>query len=92
MAIVTPFVFPVPMRIVPQVSYTSGFQVLTTTAYSAVNACTLVTAASYAIVPSNTNAVVQCTATTVPAAGTANFLTTLGTSSATGIISASAYP
>ena len=85
-------VFPVPMRIVPAVAYTSGFQAFTTTGYSAVNACTLAVAATYAVVPSNTGTVVQCTATTIPAAGTANILTTLGTSSATGVISASAYP
>jgi hypothetical protein len=84
--------FPVPMRIVPAVAYTSGFQAFTTTGYSAVNACTLAVAATYAVVPSNVGTVVQCTATTIPAAGTANILTSLGTSSATGIISASAYP
>ena len=84
--------FPVPMRIVPAVAYTSGFQAFTTTGYSAVNACTLAVAATYAVVPSNTGTVVQCTATTIPAAGTANILTTLGTSSATGVISASAEP
>jgi len=84
--------FPVPMRIVPAVQYTSGFQAFTTTGYSAVNACTLAVATTYAVVPSNTGTVVQCTATTIPAAGTANILTTLGTSSATGVISASAEP
>ena len=84
--------FPVPMRIVPAVQYTSGFQAFTTTGYSAVNACTLAVEGTYSVVPSNTGTVVQCTATTIPAAGTANILTTLGTSSATGIISASALP
>lgn len=86
-------VFPVPMRIVPAMQYTNGFQLFTTTGYSAVGACTtLSAAASYAALPSVNGVLVNCTAGTVPAAGTANFLTTLGTSSATGIISASAEP
>jgi hypothetical protein len=85
-------VFPVPMRIVPAVATTSGFQIFTTTGYSAVNACTLAVDGTYSVVPSNTNTVMQCTATTVPAAGTANILTTLGTTSSTGIIVASALP
>jgi len=84
--------FPVQMRIVPAVSLTSGFQIFTTTGYNAVNACTLAVNGTYAVVASATGTVVQCTATTVPAAGTPNILTSLGTSSATGIISASAYP
>lgn len=85
--------FPTPMRIAPVVKYTTGFQAFTTTGYSAVGACTTLSAsASYATVPSTTGALVNCTAATIPAAGTANNLTTLGTSSATGIISASAEP
>jgi hypothetical protein len=85
--------FPVQMRIAPVVKYTAGFQLFTTTAYSAVGACTTLSAsASYATVPSTTGVLMNCTAGTVPAAGTANNLTTLGTSSATGIISASAEP
>ena len=85
--------FPVPMRIAPVIKYTNGFQLFTTTAYSAVGACTtLSAAASYAVVPATTGVLINCTAATVPAPGTANNLTTLGTSSATGIISASAEP
>jgi len=86
-------VFPVPMRIVPAVSYTNGFQAFVQVAETGVGACTtLSAAASYAAVPSNTSVLVNCTATTVGAAGTANQLTTLGTSSSAGIISASALP
>ncbi len=85
--------FPTPMRLAPVVKYTAGFQLFTTTAYSAVGACTTLSAsASYVTAPSNTGVLINCTAGTVPAAGTANNLTTLGTSSATGIISASAEP
>jgi hypothetical protein len=85
--------FPVPMRVTPALKYTAGFQAFTTTAYTAVNACsTLSASASYVTAPSPAGVLVNCTATTIPAAGTANNLTTLGTSSATGIISASAEP
>lgn len=85
--------FPVQMRIAPNMKFTTGFQLFTTTAYSAVGACTTLSAsASYVTVPSTTGALINCTAATVPAAGTANNLTTLGTASATGIISASAEP
>jgi len=85
--------WPVQMRIAPVVKYTTGFQAFTTTADTAVGACTTLSASvSYATVPSTTGALINCTAATIPAAGTANNLTTLGTSSATGIISASAEP
>ena len=84
---------PFPMRIIPIAKYTTGFQLFTTTAYSAVGACTtLSNSASYATVPSAQSVLMNCTAGTVPAAGTANNLTTLGTSSATGIIVVSAEP
>jgi hypothetical protein len=86
-------VFPVPMRIVPAVKYTAGFQAFVQVAETSVGACSALAAAtSYAAVPSNASAFITCTASTVGAAGTANELTTLGTSSATGIISASAEP
>ena len=87
-------VFPVNMRIVPAMSFTAGFQVFTTNAESAVNACSALSAsASYVTAPSTAGALINCTATAAgTAAGNANFLTTLGTSSATGIISASAEP
>lgn len=85
--------FPEVMRITPAMSYTTGFQAFTTTGYSAVGACTTLSAStSYVTAPSNFGVLVNCTATTIPAAGTGNFLTSLGTSSATGIISASAEP
>ena len=85
--------WPTPMRIAPVVKYTAGFQAFTTTAYTAVGACSALSASvSYVTVPSITGALINCTATTIPAAGTANNLTTLGTSSSTGIISASAEP
>ena len=87
------YTFPVQMRIAPVMKFTTGFQLFTTTGYSAVGACTTLSAsASYATVPSTTGALINCTAGTVPAAGTANNLTTLGTSSATGIIVASSEP
>ncbi len=87
------FQFPVNMRIAPNVKYTAGFQAFTTTAYSAVGACTALAAStSYVTVPSTTGALAACTAALTPAAGTANSLTALGTASSTGIISASAEP
>jgi hypothetical protein len=56
------------------------------------SACTaLATASTLTTVPSPTGVLVGCTAS-VGAAGTANQLLSLGTASATGIISASALP
>jgi len=84
--------FPVPMRITPAVSYTVGFQAFAQVAETSVGACSaLAAAATYAALPSPVGVMLTCTAS-VGAAGTANHLTTLGTSSATGIISASAEP
>jgi hypothetical protein len=82
------------MRLAPVVKYTAGFQIFTTAAQTAVNACTALAASTtYATVPSNTGALVGCSATaTTSTAGMTDALTTLGTSSATGIISASAEP
>ena len=86
--------YPVPMRIVPAISYTDGFQLFTSTAYTTLGA--LNTLATYTntvtTVPSNTAFMFKAAATTLPAVGTANFLMQLGTSSSTGIISASAEP
>ena len=83
--------FPVPMRIVPNVKYTAGFQSFVQLAQTSVGACSALAAAtSYASVPANTGALATCTSTTQVVG--ANYLTTLGTSSATGIISASAEP
>lgn len=84
--------FPVSMRLAPVVKYTAGFQAFTTTAETAVGACSaLAASATYVTVPGTAGVLAQCTAS-VGAAGTANQLTTLGTSSATGIIVASALP
>ena len=86
--------FPVPMRIVPAISYTDGFQAFTSTAYTTLGA--LSSLATYVntltTVPSNTAFMFKFAATTLPAVGTANFLMQLGTTSSTGIISASAEP
>ncbi len=86
--------FPVQMRIAPNVKFTAGFQIFTTAAETAVNACSaLAVSSSYVTTPGASGILAGCTATAVAAAaGTANFLTTLGTSSATGIVSASAEP
>jgi hypothetical protein len=85
--------FPTTMRLAPVVKYTAGFQAFVQVAETSVGACSgLAASTSYVTVPSTTGALTACTATTVGAAGTANHLTTLGTSSATGIISASAEP
>jgi hypothetical protein len=84
--------FPVSMRLAPIVKYTAGFQAFTTVGETAVGACSaLAASATYVTAPSTAGVLAQCTAS-VGAAGTANQLTTLGTSSATGIISASAEP
>ncbi len=86
--------FPVPMRLTPVVKFTDGFQVFTTAAETAVNACnTLALSTSYATVANNQSFLMTCTATAAGAvAGQANFLTSLGTTGSTGIISASALP
>lgn len=84
--------FPVAMRLAPVVKYTAGFQAFAQVAETSVSACSaLAASASYVTAPSNTGVLAACTAA-VGAAGTANELTALGTSSATGIISASAEP
>jgi hypothetical protein len=84
--------FPVAMRLAPAMKFTAGFQAFAQVAETSVSACSaLALSASYATVASNQGALVACTAS-VGAAGTANELTALGTSSATGIISASAEP
>jgi len=86
--------FPEAMRIVPVVKFTDGFQLFTSTAYTTVGAAN--TLAVYAntltTVATNTGVMFSLVASTVPAVGTANFLMNLGTSSATGIIVASAEP
>lgn len=83
--------FPVQMRIAPVVKYTAGFQAFVQLAETSVGACSALAAAtSYAALPSTTGALTTCTSTTQVVGG--NHLTTLGTSSATGIISASSEP
>jgi hypothetical protein len=86
--------FPTPMRIVPAVSFTNGFQLFTSTAYTTLGAAAGLAVYSNTVVTvaSNTGFMMTATASTLPAVGTANFLMQLGTSSATGIISASAEP
>ena len=83
--------WPVTMRLAPVVKYTAGFQAFVQLAETSVGACSALAAAtSYAALPSTTGALTTCTSTTQVIG--ANHLTTLGTSSATGIISASAEP
>ncbi len=85
-------IFPVPMRIVPAVSFTNGFQVFAQVGETSLNACTgLALSTTLASFASTDGFLMNCTAT-VGAAGTANQWMSLGTSSATGIISASAEP
>ena len=86
--------FPVPMRIVPAMQYTNGFQLFTSTAYTTLGAAAGLATYSNTLVsvPSKTGVMMTATASTLPAVGTQNFLFSLGTSSATGIISASAEP
>lgn len=68
--------FPVPMYAVPTMSYTNGFATATTTAGSTLGACntlrtsTLVTGNA----ASTMGVMVDCVATTVPAAGSADYL------------------
>lgn len=83
--------WPVTMRLAPVVKYTAGFQAFVQLAETSVGACSALAAAtSYAALPSTTGALTTCTSTTQVIG--ANHLTTLGTASATGIISASAEP
>jgi hypothetical protein len=83
--------WPVQMRLVPSVKYTAGFQAFVQLAETSVGACSALAAAtSYAALPSTTGALTTCTSTTQVVG--VNHLTTLGTASATGIISASAEP
>jgi len=84
--------FPVPMRIAPAMQYTTGFTAFAQVGETSVSVCSgLATASTLTTVPSATGVLIACTAS-VGAAGTANQLLSLGTSSAVGIISASALP
>lgn len=68
--------FPVTMRNNPTMTYTAGFSTETTAAGGTLGACSaLATASTVTSTTSNPNGViVACTATTVPAAGTADVL------------------
>lgn len=68
--------FPVTMRVVPTMAYTAGFATETTAAGGTLGACSaLATATLVTSTAANVNGVlVGCTATTVPAAGTAGQL------------------
>lgn len=86
--------FPRAMRITPAISFTNGFQAFTSTAYTTLGALAglAVYANTVTTVAAPTGFMMTMTASTLPAVGTANFLMQLGTSSSTGIISASAEP
>jgi hypothetical protein len=86
--------YPVPMRIAPAVKFTDGFQAFTSTAYTTLGAASSLAVYSNTLVTvaNNYGVMFSFAASTLPAVGTQNFLMNLGTSSATGIISASAEP
>lgn len=81
--------FPVTMRTVPTMTYAAGFASPTSTTQATLGACSaLASAATVASTAVNAlNALVNCTATTIPAAGIASFLYGNG---GTGTITASA--
>lgn len=83
--------FPVTMRVTPVLKYTAGFASPTSTTQATLGACSAL--ATAATVTSATNdvagALINCTATTIPAAGVASFLYN---NNASGVISASAEP
>jgi hypothetical protein len=85
--------FPTQMRIVPAVKFTDGFQVFVQVAETSVGAMTgLALPTALASVASTKGFTFKGASTTVGAAGTINQWMSLGTASATGIISASAEP
>ncbi len=79
---------PVTMRTAPALSFANGFASPTTTSQATLGACTtLAAAATVASTVGSTNGfLVNCTATTIPAAGVASFLYS---NNGTGIIRAS---
>lgn len=81
--------FPVLMRTTPTMTYATGFATPTSTTQATLGACTtLASAATVTSTVSNPlNVLVNCTATTVPAAGVASFLYS---NNGSGTISASA--
>jgi hypothetical protein len=81
--------FPVPMRTAPALTFANGFATPTSTTQATLGACTTLAAAVTvtSTVANVLNALVNCTATTVPAAGVASFLYS---NNGTGIIRANA--
>ena len=81
--------FPVTMRTTPTMTYTAGFASPTSTTQATLGACSAL--ATSTVVTSTAvnplNALVYCTATTIPAAGVASFLYS---NNGAGVISASA--
>ena len=85
--------FPVAMRIVPLCKFTDGFQAFVQVGETSIGAMSgLALPTALASVVSNKGLTYKAGATTVGAAGTINQWMSLGTSSATGIISCSAEP
>lgn len=81
--------FPAPMRIAPTMTYANGFASPTTTSQATLGACTTLASAATvtSTVASLTSVLINCTATTIPAAGVASFLYS---NNSTGKIKASA--
>jgi hypothetical protein len=85
--------FPTAMRIVPLCKFTDGFQAFVQVAETSVGAMTgLALPTALASVVSPKGLTFKAAATTVGAAGTINQWMSLGTASATGIVSCSAEP
>lgn len=81
--------FPAVMRIAPTMTYTAGFASPTTTSQATLGACTALASAATvtSTVAATTGVLVNCTATTIPAAGIASFLYS---NNGAGVINASA--
>jgi hypothetical protein len=81
--------FPQTLRAAPTMTYTAGFASPTTTSQATLGACSaLATASTVASTAANSlNVLINCTATTIPAAGIASFLYS---NNGSGVISASA--
>lgn len=79
--------FPVPMYKTPAMGYSTGFATATTTAGSTLGACTTLRTSTLVAGngPSSEGVLVDCVATTVPAAGSADYLADNG---GTGVITA----
>lgn len=81
--------FPVTMRTAPTMTYTNGFASPTSTTQATLGACTTLASAATvtSTVASLNQVLVNCTATTIPAAGVASFLYS---NNGSGVINASA--